>query len=202
MRLFVISALVVAFLAILFALQNTNLVTIQFFIWNYRQSLALVLLGTLAIGVVIGLLVSFPAILRRGQKFARAQKQADTLNKLIQEKEQAVSAEVHKVGVLKQNYGELLQTLELIEPTTGLLKGDLRDQAIATQVQNLKAPGESSKARSLSVVLFKVQPSIVDDYHPEDVFPAVSHAFCKNAPPLTPGSTATATDFLPLQPLI
>ncbi|MEL6319309.1 MAG: lipopolysaccharide assembly protein LapA domain-containing protein [Cyanobacteria bacterium J06626_14] len=181
MRLFVIAALLVAFLAILFALQNTNLVTIQFFIWNYRQSLALVLLGTLAIGVVIGLLVSFPAILRRGQKFAHAQKQTDTLNELVQEKEQAVSTEVHKVGLVKQNYGELLQTLGLIEPNTGLLRGDLLNQAIAKQVQNLKTPGESSQARSLSVVLFKVQPGVADGYRPEDVFSAIARLLQKRA---------------------
>ncbi len=181
MRLFVISALLVAFLAILFALQNTNLVTIQFFIWEYRQSLALVLLGTLAIGVVVGLLVSFPAILRRGQKVTLAQKQTDTLNELVQAKEQAVSAEVQKVGLVKQSYGELLQTLGLIEPTTGLLRGDLFDQAIAHQVQELKAHKGNASARSLSVLLFKVQPSMTDGYRPEDVFSAVARLLQRRA---------------------
>ncbi|MEM9006217.1 MAG: lipopolysaccharide assembly protein LapA domain-containing protein [Cyanobacteria bacterium P01_F01_bin.86] len=181
MRLFVISALLVAFLAILFALQNTNLVTIQFFIWEYRQSLALILLGTLAIGVIVGLLVSFPAILRRGQKFARAQKQTDSLKELVEEKEQTMNAEVHKFGVVKQSYGELLQTLGLIEPTTGLLRSELLNQAIATQVETLKTSGETPQAQSLSVLRFKVQPSITDGYHAEDVFAAVARLLQKRA---------------------
>lgn len=181
MRLFVISALVVAFLAILFALQNTNLVTIQFFIWRYEQSLALTLLGTLAIGVVVGLLVSFPAILRRGRKIARTQKQADTLTELVQEKEQAVSTESHKIGVIKQNYGELLQTLGLIEPLTGLLQESLLRQAIATQIQTLKTSGDANQKRSLSVLQFKVKPTISDGYPPEEVFAAVARLLQKQA---------------------
>ena len=181
MRLFVISALFVAFLAILFALQNTNLVIIQFFIWRYEQSLALTLLGTLAIGVVIGLLVSFPAILRRGRKIARTQKQANTLTELVQEKEQAVTVESHRIDVIKQNYGELLQTLGLIEPLTGLLQDHLLHQAIATQLQKLKTPRESADGRSLSILQFKVQPSVTDGYRPEDIFAAVARLLQKHA---------------------
>jgi len=90
MRLFVISALVIAFLAILFALQNNNLVTINLLVWRYQQSLALVLLATLAIGVLVGLLVSMPAIVRRGWRTARIKHQADELATQMQEKEQQI----------------------------------------------------------------------------------------------------------------
>ncbi|NER81140.1 MAG: DUF1049 domain-containing protein [Leptolyngbya sp. SIO1D8] len=174
MRLFVISALVVALLAILFALQNTNLVTIQLFFGEYQQSLALVLLGTLAIGVLIGILVSVPTILRRSRKAARTQKQADTLTALVQEKEQAVNAEAHRVDVVRQNYGELLQALGLIEPVTGFLQNDLRPKTIAAQMQHLKTPDGTAQGRSLSVLLFKVQPQALDGYRPEELFAAIA----------------------------
>mgnify|MGYP001795227974 FL=1 len=58
MALFLISALVVAFFAIAFALQNDQLITINFFIWQLEQQhLATVLLITSGLGVLFGLLV-------------------------------------------------------------------------------------------------------------------------------------------------
>ncbi|MEO1093786.1 MAG: lipopolysaccharide assembly protein LapA domain-containing protein [Cyanobacteria bacterium J06638_28] len=173
MRLFVISALVIAFLAILFALQNTNLVTIQFFIWEYRQSLALVLLGTLAIGIVIGLLVSVPAILRRSHKASRMRKQADSLTTLVEAKESAISTEAQKVEALRQNYGSLLTSLGLIEPVTGLLRHDLLQQAIATHVQHLKT-NHAEQLETLSVLLLKVQPHLADGQSLQDIFTATA----------------------------
>lgn len=180
MRLFVISALVIAFLAILFALQNTNLVTIQFFIWEYRQSLALVLLGTLALGTVIGLLVSIPAIIRRSHKASRMRKQADTLTTLVEEKESAINTEAQKIEVLRQNYGELLTSLGLIEPITGLLRHDLLPQAIATHVQHLNT-AHSDHADTLSVLLLKVQPQIVDGESLHEIFNLTARILQKRA---------------------
>ena len=174
MRLFVIFALVIAFLAILFALQNINLVTIQFFIWEYRQYLALVLLGTLAIGIVIGLLVSFPAIIRRNNNAARIQKQADTLTGLLQEKEEAVSKESRKTEAIKQNYEDLIKSLGLIEPVTGLLRNDLLHRVIATYVKLFLSESGEAQGQSLSVLIFKVQPRASGDYRPEDLFAAVA----------------------------
>lgn len=181
MRLFVISALVIAFLAILFALQNTNLVTIQFFIWKYEQSLALILLGTLALGVIVGLLVSFPAIVRRNYKVARTQKQIDTLSELVQEKEQAVNVASRKIEAVKHNYGELLKALGLIEPVTGLLRQDLLPQAIATQIASLSTPSESASVTSFSLLLFKVQPEVADGYSPEVPLLPVARLLQKHA---------------------
>ncbi len=167
MRLFVIAALVIAFLAILFALQNTNLVTIQFFIWQYRQSLALVLLGTLALGTGIGLCVSIPALVRRSHRAARLQKQTETLHTLITEKESAIGAEAEKITVLRQNYGELLQALGLIEPITGLLRQDLLAQTAATQLQQMQTAPYPNPEQTLSLLLFQVHVQKTDG-HPFD----------------------------------
>ncbi|MDB9528985.1 lipopolysaccharide assembly protein LapA domain-containing protein [Oscillatoria sp. CS-180] len=174
MRLYVISALVIAFLAILFALQNTNLVTIQLFIWSYRQSLALVLLGTLAIGVVIGLLVSVPAVIRRNLKAARMQKQADSLTELVQTKDQAITAESQKMSAVKQSYEELLKSLGVIEPTTGLIRQDLIGKAIATQLDHFKRQENLAQLPSLSVLIFKALPVLEDGYPLKKTFAAVA----------------------------
>ncbi len=64
MQVFIIIALLIAILAVIFALQNTVMVSITFLAWNIHGSLALVLLVTLAAGVVISLLASLPSLVR------------------------------------------------------------------------------------------------------------------------------------------
>ena len=174
MRLYIISALAIAFLAILFALQNTNLVTVNLFVWNYQQSLALVLLGTLAIGVIIGLLVSIPAVIRRGWRVSRFQKQADTLTELIQDREQSLATESRKVQAVHQSYRSLLHTLDLIEPHTGLLQQSRLPQALARQIQHLQAATHDDAAPGLSVILLQVMPETVDGVEPATIWRAIA----------------------------
>lgn len=77
--LYLIIALVIAVLAVVFALQNSMLVTISFFSWTITGSLSLVLLATLAIGVLIGLLVLSPALLKKTFKSSSQRKRIDAL---------------------------------------------------------------------------------------------------------------------------
>jgi lipopolysaccharide assembly protein A len=64
MQILLILALLIAIVAVIFALQNVAGVTVTFLIWSIHSSLALVLLVTLAAGVIIGLLTSLPASVR------------------------------------------------------------------------------------------------------------------------------------------
>jgi uncharacterized integral membrane protein len=61
MQIFVFFALVIAILAIIFAVQNNDTTTVKFFAWETQGSLALVLLIALAVGALINFLVSLPA---------------------------------------------------------------------------------------------------------------------------------------------
>jgi uncharacterized integral membrane protein len=61
MQIFVFFALVIAILAIIFAVQNNDTTTVRFFAWETQGSLALVLLIALAVGALINFLVSLPA---------------------------------------------------------------------------------------------------------------------------------------------
>lgn len=54
MRAWSILLLVLLALVIVFALQNTQIVDVQFFFWTLSMSRALVLLGTLVIGLIAG----------------------------------------------------------------------------------------------------------------------------------------------------
>jgi len=93
--LYLIVALLIAVLAVIFALQNSMLVTISFFSWTITGSLSLVLLATLAIGVLIGLLVLAPNLLKKTFKSSSQRKRIDALeNEVSQHK--AKVAELQK----------------------------------------------------------------------------------------------------------
>ena len=64
MQLSLIFALFIALLAVIFSVQNTSPVTINFLFWNFEGSLALILLITLVTGVIIGFLTSSPSLLK------------------------------------------------------------------------------------------------------------------------------------------
>ncbi|MEN6408475.1 MAG: LapA family protein [Anaerolineaceae bacterium] len=64
MQIFIVVSLLIAIVAVVFALQNMAAVTVSFLFWNFDSSLALVLLGTLAVGVLISLLASMPGSIR------------------------------------------------------------------------------------------------------------------------------------------
>jgi GGDEF domain-containing protein len=183
MRLYayVILALIIALLAILFALQNNNLVTVQLFGWEYRQSLATVLLGTLGLGVLVGFLFSVPAVIRRELKATRAQKQAENLTGLVQEREQAISTASQTVYSVKQNYQDLLQSIGVIEPVTGLMRHDLLRPALVSQCKNWQSQGGLSQAPAVDLLLFQVKPTLIDGMSPDKVFASVAQTLQQHA---------------------
>jgi lipopolysaccharide assembly protein A len=112
--LYLIIALLIAVLAVVFALQNSMLVTISFFSWTVTGSLSLVLLATLAIGVLIGLLVLSPALLKKTIKSSSQRKRIDTL-------ENEVSQHKAKVAELQKPV-PTLSTTETQQPSQSLRK--------------------------------------------------------------------------------
>lgn len=83
--IFLILALIVAVIAVIFALQNTAAVTVSFFVWQFDQSLALVLLLSVVIGVIIGLLTIMPTVVRNKWQLTGKKKAIETLEKSLQE---------------------------------------------------------------------------------------------------------------------
>jgi uncharacterized integral membrane protein len=82
---YLILALVISTIAVIFALQNTMLVTISFLSWTISGSLSLVLLATLAIGVLIGLLVLTPSVLKKTIKISSQRKRINALENEVNE---------------------------------------------------------------------------------------------------------------------
>ena len=82
---YLIFALVIAVIAVIFALQNTITVTVSFLAWKVTGSLSLVLLVTLAIGAVIGLLVLAPSTIKNTLAASGHRKRIGTLEKELDE---------------------------------------------------------------------------------------------------------------------
>lgn len=64
MQIFVLFSLLIAILAVIFALQNTDQITVSFLFWSYKGSLALVLLAALVAGALVSFFASLPALAR------------------------------------------------------------------------------------------------------------------------------------------
>jgi uncharacterized integral membrane protein len=84
MQLAFIASLVIAIISVLFALQNNVPVTIMFLFWRFDSSLALVLLGALALGAIAIALLTTPATVRRQWLISRQKKHIDDQEKALE----------------------------------------------------------------------------------------------------------------------
>lgn len=79
MQIFLILALLIALVAVIFAIQNVAVVSISFFAWHVQVSLAVALLAALGAGVLISILVSIPGMVKRGWNSASNKKKFSSL---------------------------------------------------------------------------------------------------------------------------
>ena len=81
MQLTIIAAIFVAIVGGIFAMQNNVPVTVNFLLWRFDSSLAMVLLFALAIGATVIALLTTPATIRRKWQLARQSKRIASLEK-------------------------------------------------------------------------------------------------------------------------
>lgn len=79
-----IFGLVIALLAVVFAIQNATTVQVNFLFWDKNISLALLLILVLGCGIAAGMLVLAPSVVRKNSI-------AKTLSKKISELEKTLS---------------------------------------------------------------------------------------------------------------
>lgn len=103
MRLFLILGVVIAILAIIFALQNAVPIAVTLGIWRVEISLALVLVLTLGVGVVVGLLVSVPSLMRQNWKLAHQKRQNKDLEKEFNEQTQQMANQQKRIEYLENS---------------------------------------------------------------------------------------------------
>ncbi len=80
-----ILALVIAIVAVLFALENTMMVTVSFFGYTVDGSLALFILISVGLGVLIGLLMMTPGRIKSSLSNARNRKKIGSLEASLEE---------------------------------------------------------------------------------------------------------------------
>jgi putative membrane protein len=79
MQLQLIVAIIIAILAVVFALQNAVPITVSFLTWRFESSLALVLLITLGLGILMSLLVSVPSVIKKMKVISNQKKKIQKL---------------------------------------------------------------------------------------------------------------------------
>lgn len=157
MPILVVFALIIALIAILFALQNAYAVPVIFLIWRFYGSLALILLLTLAIGVIIGLLVTAPTIIRRGWVSSRQKRQLSQLEEEYQGQTQDVSSQKKKLDLMQAAQMQLLTALGLTEPKTGFLDYRSLEQVLTYALGKMETTPDSPWHRSTCLFVLEVK---------------------------------------------
>jgi uncharacterized integral membrane protein len=104
MQIFVFLALIIAVIAVIFALQNTLPVTITLLFWQFHGSLALVLLVSLAVGAVTSFLASLPALVRGQWSMRKLRKQATELESNLTDHKQRLEEAQQKLQAQSMPY--------------------------------------------------------------------------------------------------
>ena len=101
MQLILILGIIVAIVAVIFALQNNLPVVVTIALWRFEGSLALVLLVSLGLGALIAGLLSSPAVIRGQWTLGRLRKQVADLERQFaaqQQRNRELEAEVARLS--------------------------------------------------------------------------------------------------------
>lgn len=154
----VIIGLGMAILAILFAFQNAAVVVISFGIWKFEQSLAVILIITLGLGIIISLLLSLPTILKRGWQNAKYKKKIVDLEAKLESQNKTNSQQQQQTIAQQDAIQELLQAFNLSDTVTGLLTKDATVNMTDHLLKQIQNQPNNPKYSSLVTMLFKVEP--------------------------------------------
>lgn len=111
-----ILALIVAVVAIIFALQNTAAVSVAFLTWQFEQSLALVFLVALAAGILIGILIVLPGSIRNRWHSSGQKKRIDNLEKNLKETQLKLEQTRLENSALQQKPEPAVPAAPAVEP--------------------------------------------------------------------------------------
>lgn len=162
MPFLIILAIVIAFIAIAFALLNNQPVLVNLLFSSLQGSLAVILLATLAIGVLIGILVLIPTIIKRGWRISRLTRQTADLEQELTSRDRNLTDQTRNTDQLRQSHENLLLAMGLIDVNTGLLNAQTLPQALTALIKQMKLqPGNPQfNAIGLLVVDAKRQTTL------------------------------------------
>jgi putative membrane protein len=123
MQIFLVLALIIALIAVVFTIQNTALVTVTFLFWDLNQSLAFVVLLAILSGVLISQFVSVPGKVKRTMENTSQKKKIKELDTEL------MSTKV-RLEALKQ---ELEIYHNQLDPSTGEVAPDVSQPVSSTK---------------------------------------------------------------------
>ena len=116
MQLMIIAAIFVGIGAVAFAMQNNLPVTVNFLLWRFDSSLAMVLLLALATGAIVVALLTTPGTLRRQWQLARQRRQLDELEKRCEAQRTAICRPGFAFAILRMLEGYRMHNIALYNP--------------------------------------------------------------------------------------
>ena len=102
-------------MVLFFAVQNTTMVTVYFFVWQFSSSLALVLLLSLAIGVILSLLLSLPRIQSKNWQIIKLKKRINEQEKEKETIKEQIAEQLGTINSLQRQVNEYKDKL-LVPP--------------------------------------------------------------------------------------
>jgi len=87
-----ILALIIAIVAVFFALENTAIITVSFFGYGFSGSLALFLLAAVGLGLLLGVLLMTPGRIKSSLSNRRHRKKISTLESNLEEQKFKMAA--------------------------------------------------------------------------------------------------------------
>lgn len=157
MPLLIVAAIVIAFFAIAFALQNNTPVPVNLLTFQIQEPLSIILLSTLAIGVLIGLLVLIPSLLKRGWRVSRAKRQTADLEDQLYSRNQELSTQISNAERLRQSHENLLQALNLTDTNTGMLAAHMLPQTLTALIKQMKLQPGNPKFGSIGMLIVEAK---------------------------------------------
>ena len=74
-----ITIIILALVSVVFAVQNSEVITVSFLAWQVDASLALILMITLVVGVLIGYLAGLPSVWKRSAETRQLRRRVEDL---------------------------------------------------------------------------------------------------------------------------
>ena len=146
MQIFLILALLIAIIAVIFAVQNVAIVTIAFFAWHIETSLAVALLLALGAGVLITVLVSLPGRLKSGMNSSSQKRKYSSLelerDQLKLKVEEALTGKDFILKKLEASEKEVAGLEEQLASISAALEEKDERQATVADTQPTAPPAE------------------------------------------------------------
>jgi len=153
MPIFIIAAIVIAFIAIAFALLNNQSILVNLLFSRLEGSLAIILLSTLAIGVLIGILVLIPTLIKRGWRISRLTRQTADLEQELTTRDRSLTDQTRNTDQLRQSHENLLLAMGLIDVNTGLLNAETLTQALTALIKQMKLQPGNPQFDSIGLLI-------------------------------------------------